>query len=167
MGMESYNIMLLPYNVQINRCQEYWTLCGSSDLPVSAINQIMDNLCKGNTNEEEYIFGDIIDVKLYSENDYFQGVEIRGCLSCIEEGVKKSYELYQFLNQMIPLDFYVLNQKVNVDNEKELYDRICWSYSEKIEWFRKQYGDKKILVTSGNFYNEIKKRRRWYYRIFH
>lgn len=55
---------------------------------------------------------------------------------------------------------------IKIENENDLYETICYMYSEKIKIFKKQYGDVKLKVTSGNFYREIRWRKKWYYKIF-
>ena len=64
------------------------------------------------------------------------------------------------------LNIFVLNQEVKVENFNALYEVVCFMYSEKIRIFKKQYGNIELKVTSGNFYDEIRKRKRWYYKIF-
>ena len=67
---------------------------------------------------------------------------------------------------IVPLNIFVLNELINIENENDLYETICYMYSEKINIFKKQYGDIELKVTSGNFYQEIRRRKKWYYKIF-
>lgn len=167
MGMESYNIMLLAHNVSIVKKHEYWGLSNYSDMSENTIKKAINQLCNCGMKENEYVFRDIIDVKVYCENNYFQGIETRGCISCLEEGIKRFYELYYKMNEIIPIHVYVLDQRIDIHNENELYDTICNLYSDKINLFKRQYGDEELIVSSGGFYNEINKRKKWYYKIFH
>ncbi len=40
-------------------------------------------------------------------------------------------------------------------------------YNDKITIFQKQYGHVQFKVTCDEFYKEIKKRNKWYYKILH
>lgn len=165
MGMESYNIMLLPENVSIVREKEYWKLCGATEIYINVIEDELKKLCINSSKNNEYILKECVDIKVYEKKMFFQGFELRGCLSYLEGGIKICYEFYKFWKDIVPLNFFVLNQIINIENENDLYETICYMYSEKIKIFKKQYGDTELRVTSGNFYHEIRKRNKWYYRI--
>ena len=167
MGMESYNIMLLANSVSIVKNHEYCEIRCHSNLPKFKIKKLLVELCDCGINENEYIYREIVDVKVYFENNYFQGIEMRGCLSCVQEGIERCYELYNYIKMIIPLNFYVLNQMVDIKNEGQLYDTICNYYSEKINLFQKQYGDEELIASTRTFYKILKKRKRWYYKIIH
>ena len=165
MGMESYNIMLLPKNINIKREDAYWKLCGTTDILLNAIEDDLEKLCIKVNKNKEYVFAQCIDVKLHGDKIFFQGFELRGCLSYLA-GVEACYNFYEFWKNKIPLNIFILNQIVNVESSNDLYETICYMYSEKIKLFNKQYGDIELKVTSGNFYREIKKRKRWYNKLF-
>ncbi len=164
MGMESYNIMLLPENVSIIREKEYWKLCGATEIYLNIIEDELKKLCMISNENNEYIFKECVDIKVYKEKMFFQGFEMRGCLSYLE-GINTCYEFYKFWKDIVPLNFYVLNQIINIENADDLYEIICNMYSEKIKIFKKQYGDVELRVTSGKFYREIRRRNKWYYKI--
>ncbi|MDY4077768.1 MAG: hypothetical protein SOY42_03115 [Clostridium sp.] len=166
MGMESFNIMMLPENISISRNNDYWKLCGKTEIKLDVIEDDLVNMCIVTDKNNEYIFKQCIDIKVYETNKLFQGFEFRGCLSCLEEGVKACYDFYECWKEKIPLKIYVLNEEIKAKNCNDLYEVICYMYSEKIKIFKRQYGNIELKVTSGNFYNEIKKRKRWYYKIF-
>ena len=166
MGMESYNIMILPENVNIVREKEYWKLCGTTEIFVSVIENELKKLCINSSKNNEYILNQCGDIKMYKDKMLFQGFELRGCFSYLEGGVKICYEFYEFWKDIVPLNIFVLNELINIENENDLYETICYMYSEKINIFKKQYGDIELKVTSGNFYQEIRRRKKWYYKIF-
>lgn len=166
MGMESYNVMILPVNINIIKDKEYWKLCGNTEMNISAIEHELAKLCINSGKNNEYILNQCVDIKVYKENMQFQGFELRGCLSYLKGGVETCYDFYSFWKDIVPLNIFILNQMVKVENANDLYEVVCSMYSEKIKIFKKQYGDIELKVTSGNFYHEIKKRKRWYYKVF-
>lgn len=60
----------------------------------------------------------------------------------------------------------ILIDFINLITYYHIKETICNMYSEKIEIFKKQYGCVELKVTSGNFYYEIRRRKKWYYKIF-
>lgn len=166
MGLESYNIMILPKNVSIIRDNEYWRLCGTSEVRLNVIEDNMMKICRRTGKNAEYVLNKCLDIKLYEDKLFFQGFEIRGCLSYLKGGIEECYNFYEFWKDKIPLNIFVLNQLVKVESVNDLYEVICYMYSEKIKIFKNQYGDIELKVTSGNFYHKIKKRNKWYYKIF-
>lgn len=164
--MESYNIMILPKQISIIRDNEYWRLSGETKIYLNAIEEGLTKLCDKGGNNGEYLFSKCIDVKLYKDKMFFRGFELRGCLSYLSGGIEACYDFYRFWSDIIPLDIYIFNEKVEVESANDLYESICCKYSKKIEIFKKQYGDIELRVTSGNFYHEIKKQNKWYYKIF-
>ena len=166
MGMESFNIMMLPENVSIVRDNEWWNLQGTAQVKVNIIRNQLSNICNIDNGNNEYIYNDCIDIKVYDNEQCFQGFELRGCLSYLEKGIEYCFNFYEYWKDKIPLKIYILNKPIDVQDSKDLYKIICDMYSEKINIFRKQYGNIEIKVTSGKFYNEIKKRSKWYYKLF-
>lgn len=167
MGMESYNVTILPENVSIIRDNEYWILCGASDINIDIIHDRLARLCGRNNQCHEYVFNECIDVKVYEDNMQFQGLELRGCLSYLKGGSEECYNFYKLLGSELDLNIFIMNKKINIKNSDDLYNAICIMYSEKIEIFRKQYGNIELKMTSGGFYQEMKRRRRWYNKIFY
>ena len=164
--MESFNIMMLSENISINQNKEYWKLYGTTEINLDVIKDDLAKMCTVTSKNNEYVFKQCIDIKVYENNQLFQGFELRGCLSYLREGVKVCYDFYECWKEKIPLNIFVLNQEVKVENFNALYEVVCFMYSEKIRIFKKQYGNIELKVTSGNFYDEIRKRQRWYYKIF-
>ena len=76
MGMESYNIMILPENVNIVREKEYWKLCGTTEIFVSVIENELKKLCINSSKNNEYILNQCVDIKMYKDTMLFQGFEL-------------------------------------------------------------------------------------------
>lgn len=167
MGIESFNIMILPKNVNIIRDGEYWRLCGTTEIAIESVeNELKEMYNIRRKKREEYVMDECIDVKLYENEQCFQGFELRGCLSYLRGGIEVCYNFYEYWKDKIPMKVCILNQVVQVIDVSELYQTLCNMYSQKIKIFKKQYGDIELKTTSGSFYIEIKKRKRWYYRLF-
>ena len=127
MGMESYNIMILPENVNIVREKEYWKLCGTTEIFVSVIENELKKLCINSSKNNEYILNQCVDIKMYKDKMLFQGFELGGCFSYLEGGVKICYEFYEFWKDIVPLNIFVLNELINIENENDLYETICYN----------------------------------------
>ena len=167
MGLESYNILLLPENVSIIRENEYWKLCGASDISVNIIHEELDKLCSRKNQYPDYVLDGCIEIRVYEDKMLFQGLELRGCLSHLKGGAEECYQLYQLLNGKVPLDLFILNEKIEINNSNDLYDALCNMYSDKLKIFRKQYENIELKATCGDFYKEIKRRRRWYNKLLY
>lgn len=168
MGIESFNIMALPEEVNIVRDKEYWYLDGSSHLLVKNIERELDKIGAIKSGNGEWILEDCLEIKEYREEAFFQGFEVRGCLSCMQYGVNLFYEFFEVFNKsIVPLKVYIFNKEIIIEDAQQLYILIKTLYNEKISIFQKQYGDIEIKVTCSNFYNEVKKRKKWYYKLLH
>lgn len=166
MGMESFNIMILPENVNIIRDREYWRLCGTTEIAIESVENELKEMCNMQRKDKEYVMDECIDIKLYENEQYFQGFELRGCLSYIRGGIEDCYNFYEYWKDKIPLKICILNQVVEVRDASELYQTLCNMYSKKIQIFKRQYDDIELKTTSSSFYTKIKKRKRWYYKLF-
>lgn len=167
MGLESYNVTILPENVSIIRDKEYRRLCGASDINIGMIYDRLTKLCGGNNQRHKYVFNKCIDVMVYEDNMKFQGFELKGCLSYLKGGSEECYNFYKLLGSEVNLNIYILNKKINIKDSDDLYNAISTMYSEKIEIFRKQYGNIELKMTCGGFYQEMERRKRWYNKIFY
>lgn len=170
MGMESYNIMLLPENVQIIYIKDLWHLEGSSGLSMDEVNRILKDMCRRrpkNWRDDTWILEECIDILVYTEDTQFQGFELRGCLAYFEEGLKLCYQFYESWNRRCPLTLYVMNQAKKVSSYQDFHDVVLEEYSAKLEWFRNNYslimGEK---VTTGNYQKLYHKKNRWYYKLY-
>ena len=166
MGMESYNLLFLHENSRIvYKQQEYvWYVSGISDLPVSQIQGLLTETCSQVT-EDKWVFDECIDILIYHEDGWFQGLELRGCLAYFDKGIEHCYACYQRWSETIPLQIYIMNQPVQVADCGEFHDLVAEAYGEKIEWFRRVYGDIEWKVSSGGFYREHRKRQSLWYRL--
>lgn len=170
MGMESFSIIALPYQVNIVKEEEYWYLKGSSEILSKEFESQLKSIgaIKYNSNDDEWILDDCIEMKEYKYNDFFQGLEIKGCLSYLRQGAELCYELLKKLDdKIVPLKVFILHEKVEFKDSEELYFHLNEKYNDKIRIFQKQYNSIELKVTCGNFYKEIEKRKKWYYKIFH
>lgn len=166
MGVESFNIMALAEEVSIVRKKEYRFINGSSNVYYKNFELELEKL----TNKKDYfwILDECIEIIGYHSNGFFQGMELRGCFSYLDKGIDSCFELIETISKkIIPLKVYILNQKVKVENAKQLDEWIRQLYNEKITIFQKYYGNIQFKVTCSEFYKEIKKRSKWYYKILH
>lgn len=168
MGMESYNLLFLHGNSRIvYEQQEYgkvWKVSGISDLPVSQMRSLLTETCRQDT-EDEWIFDECIDILIYHEDGWFQGLELRGCLAYFDKGIEQCYACYQRWNETIPLQIYIMHQPVQVTDCSEFHDLVAEAYEEKIEWVRRQCGGIEWKVSSDGFYQELRKRQSLWYRL--
>lgn len=164
MGMESYNLLFIHENSRSVQEKGMWKLSGTSDIPVSQIRSLLTETCR-QIAEEEWVFDECIDILLYHEDSWFQGLELRGCLAYFDKGIERCYACYQRWSETIPLQFLILNQPVQVTNCGELSDLVAEAYREKIEWFRRQHGEIEWKVRSGTFYREVRRRQSLWYRL--
>lgn len=168
MGIESFNITVLPHQVSIVSEGGYWRLEGTSTLDLKKVDEKLKILgavkCKCN----DWVIDDCIEIREYTCKGYFQGLELRGCLSNIKSGTELCCRLIETMDkEIIPLNVFVLNKKINFKNSEELYEVLQDMYGNKITIFNKQYGNIQLKVTCREFYKEIKKRKKWYYKIFY
>lgn len=167
MGMESYSILLTAREVQIIQQGSCWGLEGKSNYYSNDLNKILKEMNMENTDDEEWVFDRCLELRIHSKDNYLQGIEMRGCLSYLEEGILSCYEIIKQIDKRtVPLDIYILNERVKITNFTELYQAICEAYKGKICIFKKRYKDIKLKITCKEFYKEIEKRKRWYYRLF-
>lgn len=166
MGMESYNLLFLHENSRIvYNERNCWKISGTSGLPVSQVQNLLKETCKQIT-EEEWRFDECIDLLIYEEDSWFQGLELRGCLAYFDKGVEQCYACYKRWSETIPLQIYVMHQPVQVANCSEFHNMVAEAYAEKIEWFRRQYGDIEWKVTGDDaFYREVRRRQSLWYRL--
>lgn len=168
MGMESYSITLLPSNVNIVRKSDYWHIEGCSGLPIRDFELALDKIGAERTGDAIWIINNCIELMQFSNNDFFQGLEVKGCLSYLEGGIDLCYDLIKLLNDnILKTNVFVLNQMVEIENAQDLYNIVKSMYKDKITIFNRQYDNIELKVTCGEFYKEIEKKRKWYYKIFH
>ncbi len=77
------------------------------------------------------------------------------------------WDFYEVWNRRVPLKIYVLNQEIEVKNSEELYEVVSEKYKEKIEIFKKSYGDIEVKATGSEFRKIINKQNNWLYRLLH
>lgn len=167
MGIESYTIMILFQGVEIYNNNNYWNIVGKSNYITREIVREIEKMSIENLYKNEFLFENIIEIKIYEEEEYIQGIEMRGCLSCMESGIKSCYK---FINELKSLgteySIWILNKKTKIENEKQLYNEINSSYYLKIESFKKQYENINLKTNCSEFYNKIYKRNKWYMKIY-
>lgn len=166
MGMDNFNITLLYDNVTVVREKEYWKLKGFSDHNIGEIYDYLITICDKDKNDH-WIYDNCIDVRLYNSCGWFQGFELVGCLSFLKGGVEECYNFYELWNRRMPLKIYVLDQEIEVKNFKELYQIVSEKNKDKIEIFKKSYGDIEVKATGSNFRKIINKQNNWLYKLFH
>lgn len=167
MGMESYDILVMAKNIKIIKRDNCWNLEGESEYHIRKLDKVLSNMKMEKINDSEWEFDKCLELKILSKNGYLQGIEIRGCISYLEEGIASCYDIIRNINQQVmSMDIYILNEKIKVKNVTELYQYICDRYQEKIDIFNKQYNNLRLKVTCGKFYNEMQRRNKWYYKFY-
>lgn len=167
MGIESYNILVLFEDVTITTSSGSWKLLGKGKCYTSKLTDILKSMQMENSYDNEWIYDKSIELKIYDEESYIQGVEIRGCFSYLEEGIVNCYRIIKNINEVInPLSIFILNEKVCFETKDELYNFICTKYKEKIEIFKKQYNNITLKLTCSEFYTEVYKEKKWYKLLY-
>ncbi|MBQ4068119.1 MAG: hypothetical protein IJC76_02595 [Lachnospiraceae bacterium] len=167
MGLESFHIVAVPDEVDITRDKEYWSLCGNSNVHLKNIENELGNIGALKGEEGYWIIENCIEMRLYECNEFFQGIEIRGCISCIREGSEICYNTIKMIcDKVVVLKVFINNKEVELINFKSFYDVLLENYKTKIDLFNKQYDNVQLKVTSSDFYKEIRKRKKWYYKFF-
>lgn len=166
MGMDNFNITLLYDNVTVVRERGFWKLEGFSNYMLKEVHDYLIMMCDTNKNGH-HIYDECIDVRIHESRGWFQGFELVGCLSFLKGGVKDCWDFYEVWNRRVPLKIYVLNQEIEVKNSEELYEVVSEKYKEKIEIFKKSYGDIEVKATGSEFRKIINKQNNWLYRLLH
>lgn len=169
MGMESFSIIALPDGVDIIRDKEYRHLKGNSNIFFKdfelELGKLENIVRRG---ECGWVLDDCIEIIVYNSNGFFQGIELKGCLSYLDDGVDLGYDFIEIIRKkIVSLKIYIFNREVEVGNSKQLCKLIKEMYSDKIAIFQKQYNDVKLKATCGEFYREMKNRKKWYYKLLH
>lgn len=168
MGMESYSITVLAKQVSIEYEKSYQKLAGSSLYKVLNVEKKMRDEGIQYIQSGKWIYNDCLELFIYQQNGKFQGIEIKGCLSWLNEGVKDCFNLVNTFQKWYgEFDIYILGQKVLCTSEEVLCQYVYNAYTEKIELFNRQYGNIKLKATCGKFYKEMDKQSKWYYKLFH
>lgn len=168
MGMESYSITILAKEVMLSKCNGFQKLTGCTDVDLNKIRSILEVVGVELKTENLFVYDECLELFLYEQDNKFQGIEVKGCISWMEEGIKSAYKL---LNNFMILygdcDIYVLGKKINFVSSDELYGLINVEYNDKIGVFNKQYNNMKLKVTCSKFYSNKKYKKRFINRIFH
>ncbi len=168
MGMESFNIMALADEVYIIRKNQYRYINGTSNIHYKNFKLELDQLSNITRDDFKWVLDNCIEILGYHSNGFFQGIELRGCFAYLDESIDLCFKLIDIISKkIVPLKIYILNQEVKAENSKQLREFIRNMYNDKITIFQKQYGHVQFKVTCGEFYKEIKKRNKWYYKILH
>ena len=166
--MESYSITVLVKGVSIEYEDSYQKLIGSSEIDIWDTKEKLSSIGIQYIQDVKWIFDDYLEMYIYEKNEKLQGIEIKGCISWIKEGVKDCFQIVnRFKEWYGELEIYILGKKVWCHSEEELDKYVQEVYKNKIELFNRQYNDIKLKVTCGNFYKEIDIRNKWYYKLFH
>jgi len=95
---------------------------------------------------------EIIDVFVIEKNNIFQGIEIKGCLSYFEKGIEMCFDLYQKINNCIPVYIVISNRQEQIKERKDFLECMYSEYKEKLEFFQKQYGERELYLSIREFY---------------
>ena len=77
MGIESYTIMILFQGVEIYNNNNYWNIVGKSNYITREIVREIEKMSIENLYKNEFLFENIIEIKIYEEEEYIQGIEMR------------------------------------------------------------------------------------------
>ena len=166
MGMESYSIMIVPKEVSLVCEEGYQKIIGRSEIDIVDVEEKLKSKVGQFVMNGRFIYDECLELFLYQQEGKLQALELKGCLSWLKEGVKNSFQLISYLqDEYGELDTYVLNKKIEYEKESELHQEICIAYNDKIAIFEKQYGNIELKATCGNFYKEVVKHTKWYYKI--
>lgn len=168
MGMESYNITILAQGVSIEYENSYQKLIGYSMVDILDIEEKLRSIGMRCIQDTKWLFDDCLELYLYQKNGKLQGIEIKGCLSWLKEGVIDSFQIFNKYEEWYgEFEVYILGEKVKCNSEEQLNAYIQESYKKKIDLFNKQYNNIELKVTCGEFYKEMRKRTKWYYKWFY
>lgn len=167
MGMESYNIIVLLNGVSIKYEDCYQKLIGKSVVKLLEIEARLRDIGVQHIQDLKWIYDDYLELFIYQGDGYFQGIEIKGCLSWLNGGVNDSFKIINDLKEWYDkVEIYILGQKVEISREEEFYKNLYELYNEKIKLFNKQFNNIKLKATCGEFYKEINRQSKWYYKLF-
>lgn len=168
MGMESYSMTILAKGVSIEYEDSCQKLIGCSVVDVWNVEEKLRNIGMQYIQGAKWLLDNYLEVYIYQQNRKFQGIEIKGCISCMEGGVKDSFQIVKKCKEWYgEFEIYILGQKVRCDGEEQLKQCLQEAYETKICQFNKQYNNMKLKVSCGDFYKEMKKRTKWHYKLFH
>lgn len=168
MGMESYSITVLVKGISIAYENSFQKLIGISEVEIGEVEERLKKKGGQYVKDTRWTYNDNLELFIYQQNGKFQGLEIKGCLSWLDEGVKDCFQIINNFEEWYgTFDIYVLGAKVWCGNAEALYKYIYDVYYEKIQLFNKQYNNIKLKATCGKFYKEVKRKNKWYYKLFH
>ncbi|MBQ4069141.1 MAG: hypothetical protein IJC76_07790 [Lachnospiraceae bacterium] len=167
MGMESYSITVLLNGISIEYEDCYQKLIGESKVKTLNIEEKLRIQGLQHIHDVKWLYNDYLEMFIYHRNGDFQGIEIKGCLSCLREGIKDSFMLINNLREWYgKVEIYVLGEKTEATKEEEFYKNVYELYKDKIRLFNKQYSNINLKVTCAEFYKELERQSKWYYKIF-
>lgn len=168
MGMESFSVLAISKDVENIKENGIWGLRGRSVIAISNIDIQLERMGAVLISKRRWLFDNCIEITEYEDGGFFQGIEFKGCLSWLNEGVEIVFKFLQSLLEILSdLDVFVLGQKAQAKTSKELYAVLVERYKDKITIFERQYGKIQLKATCGAFYKEMEKREKWYYKLFH
>ena len=85
MGMENIDITALTKETNICRKNEYWFLEGVGNLPLSRIEEYFHTHKIKKVNNKDWVLNKCIEIRVYSEGLYFQGLEFKICISYLKK----------------------------------------------------------------------------------
>lgn len=166
MGLESFNIAIVSEYVEVSKNGESFCVMDKSNIKSYEIKNIFNDKCM-KIKDNMYIFNDCVDIFIYELENYLKYIELKGCFSCYNKCIESFYSLFSILNEKEKQKIYILDTEYKFHNREEFDSIIHKHYDLKRELFRRQYGENEIVVSSSNFYNQIKKQNNFINRLIH
>ena len=170
MGLESYFIVLLPEKVRPAKKNKYNAFEGCSDMLISDfIRQLKDveleiNILFKDSVLCELAVDNMLKMSCGIEQNYLREIIIEGCFASFQENIQFCFHTASIIhNKIISVSFYhpAIGYSLGFESQDEFIDLFMNIYINKIENFRKTFGDVKFKSLPGtSFYNALRKHNR-------
>lgn len=159
MGIESFNMSLLPYGVKYEKSGEYRILNGKSDIMVDIFqSKINDFPFKINLKRKEflsYTVDDIFEILIQTNQENFiQGIEIRVCYACLDEGLNRIWDFIEYINKEV-INSYIwfsFSDSIKIKNKSLFLDKCKEISQKRYEYFISIFGETNAPILSSDFY---------------
>lgn len=156
-GQESYFIVLLDRDTIIKKINNSTTYKGASNMTKKIFIENLKKLSLKIKKHEDiyesfFIIEDIIVARIFSENDFFQGISFEGCFSWFEESLKLIIDIANKIEKKILNIRYYHPAGINknVTESFLVYETFKAIYKEKYNAFQETFPEAHFKSLPGN-----------------